>query len=143
MLARGEKTGVVATRFGLSAARISQLRTLFETSWLRLQDGLHDREVEYADASQCNCLQVEPGPRVAAAGSAWSIHSTGHFCTAFSLYSRKHFGKGDKQLLNVGFFHSDATSSFKQRRRSLKFVSNYDPQPRRFAAVPRKCRDGT
>ena len=51
MLAVGEKTGVVATRFGLTAGRISQLRTLFERSWEGLQGGLGDQHPRYADAS--------------------------------------------------------------------------------------------
>ena len=51
MLASGEKTGVVARRFGLTAGRISQLRTLFERSWQRLQDGPNGHEPRYADAA--------------------------------------------------------------------------------------------
>jgi hypothetical protein len=50
MLAIGEKTGDVANTFGLSAARISQLRTLFERSWEQLHGVLGDRERQYADA---------------------------------------------------------------------------------------------
>jgi len=51
MLAVGERTGDVAKTFGLSAARISQLRSLFKTSWDRLQGELGDRVLQYADAS--------------------------------------------------------------------------------------------
>ena len=36
-LAAGEGTGQVARRFGLSAARVSQLRRQFEQSWLQFQ----------------------------------------------------------------------------------------------------------
>ena len=51
MLATGEKTGVVAERFGLTAGRVSQLRSLFETSWQQLQGELGDREPQYAETS--------------------------------------------------------------------------------------------
>ena len=51
MLATGEKTGVVAKRFGLTAGRVSQLRTFFESSWQRLQGELTGQEIQYADAS--------------------------------------------------------------------------------------------
>jgi len=37
MLATGEKTSLVAQRFGLTAARVSQLRSRFKASWEQLQ----------------------------------------------------------------------------------------------------------
>ena len=38
-LAAGERTGDVAARFGLSPARVSQLREAFRLSWFAFHDG--------------------------------------------------------------------------------------------------------
>jgi len=53
MLATGEKTGDVAQRFHLSAARISQLRSLLRKSWEQLHGELGARVPQCAGASSC------------------------------------------------------------------------------------------
>jgi DNA-directed RNA polymerase specialized sigma24 family protein len=46
-LAAGDRTGAVATRFGLSPARVSQLRDAFRASWLAFHAGVCDPHVRH------------------------------------------------------------------------------------------------
>jgi hypothetical protein len=53
MLATGEKTGIVAEKFGLSAARVSQLRSLLRKSWERLQEEDSPGPVDCVGVQRC------------------------------------------------------------------------------------------